>query len=383
MLYCAPYSEQLDDGPQLALFALGRSIPRVRGTLEIPLFDHVAKRIAAAVLLDPRVDQIPKLRTLFAERHRQLTAGPHGDIAVHRDVLEHRAPEFGQIVVHDCDRCEAGVHHLEHVIVFEDIGSDRDRDRRLAARLQLRVQGRETVVVDAPLADEHLLAGQIVNSLDRRRSWPGDDDFVDAAARRHREGDEFFPLGGHGHHGRDHVHRAARESGVELLARHRQDDHVDLEVAGLQVRVEIVLEQLQRLVRQSALLPLVDEVVRAVERHGYADRAALDHLVEVAGERLLQHLPHLFRKRVVGRGCWRERRLVRCRCRGWCRLLGLLRTRAGRRGDDSQHSGQARHMCDFHVSSAPASVYRHSDRKGGYCVRLAGDPQSRGRMAER
>ena len=41
---------------------------------------------------------------------------------VHRDVGEHLAPELGQIVVHDGDRGEAGVDHLEHVIVFEDVG---------------------------------------------------------------------------------------------------------------------------------------------------------------------------------------------------------------------------------------------------------------------
>ena len=62
--------------------------------------------------------------------------------------------------------------------------------------------------------------------------------------------------------------------GVELIARHRHDDDVHLEVAGLQVRVQIVLERFQRLVRQAPLLPLVDEVVRAVEGHARRESRA-------------------------------------------------------------------------------------------------------------
>ena len=44
------------------------------------------------------------------------------DVLVHLDAGEHLAPELGQIVVHDGDRGEAGVDHLEHVIVFEHVG---------------------------------------------------------------------------------------------------------------------------------------------------------------------------------------------------------------------------------------------------------------------
>ena len=46
-----------------------------------------------------------------------------------------------------------------------------------------------------------------------------------------------------------------------------------LDVAGLEVGVQVVLELLDRLVRQPTLLALVDEVVRAVERHAHADDA--------------------------------------------------------------------------------------------------------------
>ena len=59
---------------------------------------------------------------------------------VHLDAGEHLAPELGQIVVHDGNRGEAGVDHLEDVVVFEHVGRLVDDDGRLAARFQLLVQ---------------------------------------------------------------------------------------------------------------------------------------------------------------------------------------------------------------------------------------------------
>ena len=193
-------------------------------------------------------------------------------------------------------------------------------------------------MIGARLADEHLLTGQIVHRGDRRRARPGDHHLAHVGARRLREGDELLQLGPDGHHGRDHVDLAAREGRIQLIARHRHDHHVHLEVARLQVLVQIVLERLQGLVGDPALLPLVDEVVRAVERHGHANRAALDHLVEVAGERLVHHEPHAFRQGVVRRRRLRDRRFGRGRCR---RRRPLLLTRAGRGGRHGQQDDDA------------------------------------------
>ena len=145
------------------------------------------------------------LRILLAKRDGQAAAGPHGDVLVHLDVGEHLAPERRQVVVDDGDRRQTGVDHLEHVVVFEHVRGLVDDHRGLAARLQLRVQRDEALLVDAPLTDEHLLASQIVDRGDGRRTWSGDDDLADVGSSRDREGDEFLPLRGDGHHGRDHV----------------------------------------------------------------------------------------------------------------------------------------------------------------------------------
>ena len=64
--------------------------------------------------------------------------------------------------------------------------------------------------------------------------------------------------------------------------------------------VEVVLERFHRLVGETALLPLVDEVMRSIERHGHANVAPLDHLVEVTGKRLVRQNTHGFRQGVAG-----------------------------------------------------------------------------------
>ena len=96
------------------------------------------------------------LRILLAEGDRQLAAGPHRDVAMHGDVGEHLAPECRQVVVDDGDRREAGIDHFEDVVVFEHLGRFVDDDRRLAARLQLRIEADETLVVDAALCGRTL-----------------------------------------------------------------------------------------------------------------------------------------------------------------------------------------------------------------------------------
>ena len=240
------------------------------------------------VLADPLVDHRPELGIVLAKRDGQTAAGAHGGVVVDREAGEHLAPELGQIVVHDRNRGKARVDHLENVIVFEHVGSLVDRHRGLAPCLQADVQFREAVVIDAVFSHEHRLAGQVVDRGDRRRARSGDHHFIHVGAGRLRESRNHLQFWPHRHHGRDHVDGAFQEGRPQHVARHRHHHHVQFEIAGLQLLVQIVLERLERLVGQPALLPLVDEVVGAVERHAHANRAALHHLVEVAGERLVE-----------------------------------------------------------------------------------------------
>ena len=95
------------------------------------------------MLPDPHVDGLSEPGIVLAKCDGQ---GPPERTVTSRCTVmfgEHLFPEFGQIVVHDGDRREAGVDHLEHVIVFEDVRGFVDHHGRFAARFQLLVQAGE------------------------------------------------------------------------------------------------------------------------------------------------------------------------------------------------------------------------------------------------
>ncbi len=73
------------------------------------------------------------------------------------------------------------------------VGASTNTAGGLPARHQLLVQLDEALLINAPFADEHLLAGKIVQRGDGRRAWSGDDYFADVRARRLREGGELSP----------------------------------------------------------------------------------------------------------------------------------------------------------------------------------------------
>ena len=231
------------------------------------------------MLPDPRVDRFEQLWILLAHRDRQFSTGSHRDICVHGQPREHFLPELREVVVRDGDRDEAGADHLEDVIVFEDDGESCDHHGRLAAGFELLVQLGKALGIEALFADEYLLAGQIVERRDRWRARPGYHDFAHIGPGRLRKARECPSLGRHRQHRGDEVDLAGQEGRGQLIARQRHGRDVHLEVAGLQVGVQIVLELLDRLVGQAALLSLVDEVMGAVEGHPHANHAALDHLV--------------------------------------------------------------------------------------------------------
>ena len=118
------------------------------------------------MLANPGIDDLTEFGILGAKGDSEAAAGPQRDVLVHGDVGKYLLPELRQKVVDDGYRHEAGIHHLEDVIVFEDSGSVHDDDGRLAALLELSVQTREALVVNAPLADEHFLAGEVVHRID-------------------------------------------------------------------------------------------------------------------------------------------------------------------------------------------------------------------------
>ena len=140
-MYCRPVLlEDLADRLELLPLGVSRGVFHVLDVLEIAAFDGVPKGVAFLVLPDPVVDGLAELGILLAKGDGQAATGAHGDVLVNGDAGEHLAPELGQVVVYDRDRREAGVDHLEDVVVFEHVGGLVDHHGRLAARFQLLVQ---------------------------------------------------------------------------------------------------------------------------------------------------------------------------------------------------------------------------------------------------
>ena len=84
------------------------------------------------------------------------------------DLREDLRPELGLVAVHDDEPHEPRVHHLEEVLVLEGLGGELESDGALARLLELGVEAQEALVVAARLADEDLLAGQVLGALDGR-----------------------------------------------------------------------------------------------------------------------------------------------------------------------------------------------------------------------
>src|SRR5205085_11246867 len=95
--------------------------------------------------------------------------------------------------------------------------------------------------------------------------------------------------------GRDQVDLAVEERGEQGLARHGHKNDV-YPVGRLAAPIQLVFEELQRLVRDTALHAPVDEVVRAAEDDPCPDDASRHHAVKVAGPLLEENGGHGFRQ---------------------------------------------------------------------------------------
>src|SRR4029434_5309668 len=96
---------------------------------------------------------------------------------------------------------------------------------------------------------------------------------------------------------------------------------MDLEESCFQPLVQLLFEQIDRLVADAALDSPVDEVLRPVEDDSGAYQTALHHRVEIVGEWLFEQTTGFFRKRIVRRGHLRQRLVVAFHLRkGWLLL---------------------------------------------------------------
>lgn len=88
------------------------------------------------VASDELVEELPQLRTIFACRPGQLSFFFQDHIGMKSQMRKHLRPKIGADAYGDRSRNEAGVEHLEQILVGQIRIDAFDRDRRFARFLE-------------------------------------------------------------------------------------------------------------------------------------------------------------------------------------------------------------------------------------------------------
>ena len=120
--------------------------------------------MARREIVQPRLE----LRTVFANRPRDLAAGANRDVVVHGELRKDLLPEVRQVLVDDDERNEAGVEHLDQILVLQRLGGFLEYHRWFLFGRKLLVECNEALVIARRFAHEDFLAGEIVQAGDVR-----------------------------------------------------------------------------------------------------------------------------------------------------------------------------------------------------------------------
>ena len=202
------------------------------------------------------------------------------------NLVEHLLPERREVIVDDGGRDEAGIHHLEEVLVLELLIRLDDAYWRTSGLLQRSIQATEATEVARGPAYVHVAPGQVFGALGRRHALAGDDDFAHVAEQRRREVHQRLAFGGDGEVGGRDVSAPLDQRLQQPVATDRNECDRHHERAGLQPLVQERLERLACLVGGAALLGVVEEVIGAAEGDEHPDVPPLHHAVEIAFPRL-------------------------------------------------------------------------------------------------
>ena len=190
---------------------LVRGALRVARVDEVLPLDLVAEGRAQTVLAHEGVQGGEQLRVVLADGDGEGPAGAQRDAVVDDEVGKDLLPEGGEIVVDHDGRDQAGVHHLEQVVVLQDCRGLPDHHQRPRLGHELLVERDQVLEVTTELAGEDLLAGQVRHGGNGRRAGAGDQDLADIHPGGIAEGDELLQLGRHRDLRRHQVHLAVDE----------------------------------------------------------------------------------------------------------------------------------------------------------------------------
>ncbi len=219
---------------------------------------------------------------------------PEHRLLMDADGGEDLLPEPGLVLVHDDEGQQAGIDHLHQIFIFQRLRGGLDVDKRFSRRLVGLVVGREALEVAGGGAHVDPLAGQIGGALHLGRGRSRDEQFPHVLEQRIGKEHplQFAPLGD-GEVGGGDVALACDEGFQQGLARYRDEDQVQLEMALealllAQLLVEPLLHLDEGVVGDAPLHPLVDEIAGLVVGGEHPDGAPCQHGIEIAKQGLGQ-----------------------------------------------------------------------------------------------
>ena len=193
------------------------------------------------------------------------------------------------MLIYDDHRNEAGVHHLQEVLVLQMLVCRVERHRRLPGGLERRVQAGQALVVAAREPDPYLPPGEIVQALQRQGCGTRDDDLAQLGRERLGEVDDRLSLRRDRESGSGNVAAPFDEAGQEMIACGRaKDDVYGTHASSAKLLVQELLELPECVVGDPALHASVEEVIGAAEGDEDPDGPTLGQTVEVGGPRFVE-----------------------------------------------------------------------------------------------
>ena len=132
-----------------------------------------------------------QLRTVFADHPGDVASLVDHQVFPWFELLENFCPQQGLIPIDDDNADESRMDHFQQIVVLQILRRGFEDDRRLLLFRESLVEIFEMSPVARRFADEHFLAGKIVERCQFGRRWSRHRDLPDAAEERLAEIDLF------------------------------------------------------------------------------------------------------------------------------------------------------------------------------------------------
>ena len=165
----AEAAEQVEHLLELAPLRLARGVLHEVGVGEVAVEDDVAERRPFLVLRYKGVERRLQLRAALADGEGDPAFLAHDDVLADLDLRQHLGPQLGLVVIDHHERDQAGIEHVEQVLVLEVLVGLDQPQRGALLRREAAAESLEACPVAARVAYPDLLTGQVLDGGEFRR----------------------------------------------------------------------------------------------------------------------------------------------------------------------------------------------------------------------